>query len=246
MPLEKATALIIRNTDWSETSRISTLWTREYGKVRVLAKGGRRLKSSFESGLDLLSLCSIVLLRKSSQSLDLLTEARVLERFSQLRHDLAGLNAAYYLAELLNDLTEDYDPHPPLFDEAVETLRNLGQPDMPTWSRLARFELVLLKELGFGPNLEECVGCSTVVKGTGWAISAAGGGVVCPRCQDGSRDRRKLSLEMLEAMKRLRDEPEAWQSIREPGLRRELRQILNLFVTYLLGRQPRLLPYLGS
>ena len=40
MPLEKATALVLRTTDWSETSRIATLWTREFGKVRALAKGG--------------------------------------------------------------------------------------------------------------------------------------------------------------------------------------------------------------
>ena len=48
---EKALALVLRTTDWSDTSHIATLWTRELGKVRVLAKGGRRLKSSFESAL---------------------------------------------------------------------------------------------------------------------------------------------------------------------------------------------------
>ena len=51
----KRTALVLRTTDWSETSRIATLWTREFGKVRVLAKGGRRLKSNFENALDLLT-----------------------------------------------------------------------------------------------------------------------------------------------------------------------------------------------
>src|ERR1700694_3314433 len=114
MPAEKAQGLVIRVTDWSETSRIATLWTREFGKVRVLAKGGRRLKSSFESALDLLTLCSIVLLRKSSGTLDLVTEAQVVQRFSQLRQNMPALYAAYYLAELLGEGTEDYDPHPAL------------------------------------------------------------------------------------------------------------------------------------
>src|SRR5947209_10102223 len=121
------------------------MWTREFGKVRVLAKGGRRLKSNFESALDLLTVCSIVLLRKSSGSLDLLTEARVARRFPQLRADLPALYAGYYIAELLSDWTEDYDPHPNLFDEALDTLQTLGGP-ATAW-RLARFELVLLREL---------------------------------------------------------------------------------------------------
>jgi len=60
-----------QNHRLERTSRIATLWTREFGKVRALAKGGRRLKSSFESALDLLTVCSIVFLRKSSGSLDL-------------------------------------------------------------------------------------------------------------------------------------------------------------------------------
>src|SRR5919199_2312205 len=123
MATEKAQALVLRTTDWSETSRIATLWTRELGKVRALAKGGRRLKSNFESALDLLTVCSMVLLRKSSGGLDLLTEAQVVERFPKLRTDLAALYAAYYVAELLSDWTEDYDPHPVLFEEALAALR---------------------------------------------------------------------------------------------------------------------------
>src|SRR3954447_20953473 len=156
MPLEQATGLVIRTTDWSETSRIATLWTRELGKVRALAKGGRRLKSNFESSLDLLTVCSIVLLRKSSGGLDLLTEAQVVRRFPQLPKDLQALYAAYYVAELLADWTEDYDPHPPLFDEALETLRALGTAGVAAGPRLARFEMVLLRELGYGPALERC------------------------------------------------------------------------------------------
>src|SRR3954447_2778005 len=125
---EKSLALVIRTTDWSETSRIATLWTRDFGKVRVLAKGGRRLKSNFEIALDLLTVCSMVFLRKSSGGLDLLTEAQVAERFPRLRTDLHALYAGYYVAELLADWTEDYDPHPVLFDAAVAALRDFGAP----------------------------------------------------------------------------------------------------------------------
>ncbi len=131
MSTEKALALVVRGTDWSETSRIATLWTREFGKVRALAKGGRRLKSSFEVAFDLLTVCHVVVIRKPSGGLDLLTEAQVAERFPHLRTDLAALYAGYYIAELLADGTQDYDPHPALFDAAVGTLRGLGGPPLP-------------------------------------------------------------------------------------------------------------------
>src|SRR4051812_24596782 len=151
MAPEKAHALVIRGSDWSESSRIVTAWTREFGKVRGLAKGGRRLKSSFENALDLLNVIDLVFYRKTS-GLDLLTEATVRLRFPELRRHLPSWYAGLYVAELLGDWTQDHDPHPLLFDEAVQTLRDLG-PEIAVGPRVAQFELVLLRELGYGPAL---------------------------------------------------------------------------------------------
>lgn len=132
MATEKALALVVRGTDWSETSRITTLFTREFGKIRALAKGGRRLKSSFDVAFDLLTVCRIVFIRKSSGGLDLLTEAQLAERFPIFRHDLKSLYAGYYIAELLAEGTQEYDPHPDLFDAAVATLRGLDLSPGPS------------------------------------------------------------------------------------------------------------------
>jgi DNA repair protein RecO (recombination protein O) len=249
MPSEKAEALVLRTTDWSETSRIATLWTREFGKIRALAKGGRRLKSAFENSLDLLTHCSIVFLRKSSGSLDLLTEASVVQRFGRLRTDLSALYAAYYVAELLAESTEDYDPHPPLFEEALSTLRDVGLPGGPpaeAGPRVMRFEAVLLRELGYSPSLEACAFCGELLAAPGRCFSAAAGGVVCPRCVPSVRERRPLSTAGWQALRDLADPGEAWRDFRDAAVRSEVRQVLGHYVTYRLGRRPRLLPYLGS
>ena len=130
MSSEKASAIVLRVIEFSETSSIVKLFTREFGKVRGLAKGARRPKGPFESALDLLALCRIVFLRKSSDSLDLLTEAKLERWFRPPRGGLSNLYAAYFVAELLNELTDDGDPHPELFDRAIDggtqVLRGLG------------------------------------------------------------------------------------------------------------------------
>lgn len=246
MPTAKAQALVIRTADWSESSRIATLWTREIGKVRALAKGGRRLKSSFESSLDLLTVCDIVLIRKTSGSLDLLTEARVRQRFGPMRRDLQALYAAYYVAELLNDWTEDHDAHPPLYDEALATLGLLGQPGVLAGPCLARFELVLLRELGYGPAVDACAGCSKAAAPPDLTFSAAAGGVLCPACQGRHKDRRPLSAEAWQALQTLRAPGAGWRAVQDVGVRAEVRRVLDDFETYVQGRRPRLLPYLGS
>jgi DNA repair protein RecO (recombination protein O) len=151
MAAERALAIVVRGTDWSETSRIATLFTREFGKVRALAKGGRRLKSNFDVAFDLLTVCQVLFLRKAHGGLDLLTEARLEEQFPALRQDLHALYAGYYVAELLADGTQDYDPHPPLFDAAVEVLRSLGTGSAADPNPLPQGERGLRSAEGLSP-----------------------------------------------------------------------------------------------
>ena len=236
MPAEKAVGIVVRISDWSETSRIATIWTRELGKVRVLAKGGRRLKSNFEVALDLLTVCSIVLLRKSSGGLDLLTEARAEERFNGLRKDLRALNAGYYVAELLGDGTQDYDPHPALYEFSLDTLRKLsGGGDV--LGLVSAFELAWLGELGLRPVLDRCAVCQTHELPAGArTFSAIAGGVVCPACVPTQRDRRLVTKSTLETLGEL--------SLGElPQVSVEVRQLLGHTISTVLGRRPRLLSY---
>src|SRR5262245_23197529 len=106
MPSEKTRAIVLRLVEFSESSLVATLFTEDFGKVGALAKGARRAKSAFEGALDLLALVRIVFLRKSSDSLDLLTEARLERRFRSAERDLQGLYAGYYVVELLAELTD--------------------------------------------------------------------------------------------------------------------------------------------
>jgi DNA repair protein RecO (recombination protein O) len=241
----KATTIVVRTSDWSETSRIATLWSREFGRVRALAKGGRRLKSNFDSALELLTICSIVFIHKPAGGLDLLTEARAEERFPKLRTDLAALNSGYYIAELLSDLTQDQDPHPALFDAAIATLRDLGGLGSLTSLRLLAFELTLLGELGYSPTLRACAICSrpTVEQ---LAFSAQAGGLVCPSCRPRERDARPMKPATRDAMIALQSEPDAWRIERPATVRRELRQLLGQYVGVRMGKRPKMLPHLPT
>ncbi|MEK6247776.1 MAG: DNA repair protein RecO, partial [Planctomycetales bacterium] len=153
MSAEKTSAIILRLVEFSESSSVVTMWTREFGKVGALAKGARRQKGPFDSALDLLTRCRVVFLRKSSGGLDLLTEAKLEHRFRPKDGDLNCLYAGYYLAELLLSLTDDYDPHPELFDLAERTLADLAD-GQDVSVLLLRFELQALRLLGHLPSLD--------------------------------------------------------------------------------------------
>ncbi|MFM9069255.1 MAG: DNA repair protein RecO, partial [Planctomycetota bacterium] len=154
MSAEKSMAIVLRVVEFSETSVITTLFTREFGKIGALAKGARRPKSPFESALDLLAVCRVVFLRKSTDALDLLTEAKLERRFRAASRSLNRLYAGFYVAELLRELTDQGDPDPSLFDLANQTLQAIDGAEelFPT---VLRFELGLLRLLGHMPTLFE-------------------------------------------------------------------------------------------
>jgi DNA repair protein RecO (recombination protein O) len=248
LPAVRTTCLVVRSVDVFESSKVLTLFTKELGKVSALAKGARRLKSPFQAALDLLSVCDIVLLHKASDALDLLTEAVLDERFDSLRRDLAALYAGYYVAELLNDLTDHHDPHPRLFDAAVVTLRHLDDPVLRS-RRVLRFELACLGELGLMPALEACVNCGRVVSTEGHAIAfgLATGGVLCPACKPGQPHVATLSGHTLAAIRLLASPGNAWRDLdASPASLGPVRGTLGAIISHLLGRRPRLLPYLGA
>lgn len=241
-------ALVVRSVDVFETSKVVTLFTRDLGKVAALAKGARRLKSPFQAALDLLSVCDIVLLHKASETLDLVTEAVLAERFESLRRDLAALYAGYYIAELLADLTDLHDPHPKLFDAAVVTLRHLGDPTLRP-GRLLRFELATLRELGFMPALETCVHCGIPVESGGETVAfgLSTGGVLCPGCRPGQPHVATLSGRTLEALRVLSAPGSDWRNLKlDSAVLGPLRGTLGAVFSHLLGRRPRMLPYLGA
>ncbi|MEX0866709.1 MAG: DNA repair protein RecO [Pirellulales bacterium] len=247
MASEKATAIVLRVIDFSETSNVVALYTREFGKVSGLAKGGRRPKGPFDSALDLLCLCRIVFLRKSSGTLDLLTEARLERRFRVTRGRLENLYAAYYVAELLLELTDEYDANSELFDLADSTLVEL-MGETPVAATLLRYELTLLRLLGHLPSLRECVECGKKMEPVrGMHFGMLDGGVLCGACRGGRRHVVAISPAVVQAMETFAAAADnGWRQYDFSRVNRgELRGILNQYIAHLMGKKPRLASFLG-
>ena len=243
MTADKTHAIVIRAVPFGETSAVVTLFTREFGKLRGLAKGAWRPKSAFDGALDLLSIAQVLVLRKSSDQLDVLTEARLDRRF-RVGDSVAAVRAAMQIAELLDVLTADADPQPELFDAAEATIAALsdwGGPDAPVRALLIRMELATLRITGHAPALDACAECGVALPEAGrTAFGMLDGGTLCPRCRPGRRSVVSVSSDALAALRRLATDDDAWRTIdlseRVAG---ELRAIMNTYFANLLGRPLR-------
>lgn len=252
MATEKTQAIVIRMADFSESSRVVTFFTRDWGKIATVAKGARRLKGPFEAALDLLSVCNIVFIRKSSAALDILTEAQLHKRFKPRARHLASLYAGYYVAELLDGLSEEYDSHPLLFDEAVLMLDRFAT-DADVHLAVLRFELVILREIGQIPEFDRCVSCGVplvadpaAATGRPWMFRVSQGGLICSECQGEAESSRTISAGTAAILRLLAgDSNQAWQRISaSSGQLREMRAVVTSAISHALGRAPKMLRYL--
>ncbi len=204
-------AVVLRLTEFSETSQIVSMFGARHGLLRLIAKGARRsTKKRFAVGLDLLELGEVGFLPAHGDAqLGTLTEWVQRDAFAGLRRDLLRLHGALYAVELVAGLTEEGDPHPDLFRALADTLRNLAG-EGPAAMHLPAFQHDLLRAIGYEPSLRECVGCRrAIARGHPVYFSAGAGGLLCRDCEPQHVEKRRVPPRLIETTPRTGD-PSAW------------------------------------
>ena len=207
----KTPAVIVKTGDYSETSRLATAFTRDLGKVRLLAKGARRRKSPFAGLVEPLSHLELVLIPGRS-GLHTLKECAPLGEVSGLRDDLDRLSAGLFLVALVDETQIEDDAQPAVFELLVRALARL-ETTKNAPALLFAFQLRLIALSGYALDLERCAADSALLKGAGF-FSPFHKGFLCGPCRSGLSG-RKVSPGAFSALKRLSDGPlEAAERVR--------------------------------
>ncbi len=146
---QQAAAWLLHATPYRETSLVVDLFTREHGRIAAVAKGAKRPRSSLRAVL--LQFQPLRVSWAGRRELRTLTGAEWTGGAPAPQGD--GLLCAFYLNELLMRLLAREDPHPGLFDAYGEAVEQLSTSN-PRDEVLRRFEWVLLREIGYAPDLE--------------------------------------------------------------------------------------------
>jgi DNA repair protein RecO (recombination protein O) len=196
----KAHAVVLARIPIGETDKVVTLLTREWGKLRAIAKGARRPTSRLAGATELFTYARMLL--SAGQNLDVLSQAEVREAFPGLRQDLMKIGNASYLAELADAVTTERQPNAELFDLLLSALYVVERSDRPDLGA-RMFELKALRLLGYEPQLARCVRDRASLGGPGLAFSPARGGAVCGRCAPETPGALPLSPGVLSHMRQL-------------------------------------------
>lgn len=243
MPTITDNAVCIRRWDYAETSQTVSLFLREHGIIRGIAKGAKREKGAFSGGIDLLTRGEVVAILKPGRELATVTEWHLEEVYWALRRRLAANRVGLYMASLIPHLLTDLDPYPGLFDAFTQALAGLDG-DRPVELTLLGFQWTLLVETGYQPQLDRDArtGQPLPQERATLAFSAAAGGVVAdtaappPPAAGASADRWRVRPETIDLLRAL-----AAGTLPErpdPAVVKRANRLLGVYLRALIGREP--------
>lgn len=144
--------IILSRTDYGEADRIITLLTPDYGKLRLMAKGVRKVKSKLAGGIELFSVSHITFIQGKGD-VGTLISTRLVTHYGNIVKGIDRVQLGYELIKVLNKATED-NPEPEYFTLLQNAFIALDDAQVPTALIHAWFQAQLLDQAGHRPNLQ--------------------------------------------------------------------------------------------
>lgn len=233
--LYKTEAIILRSRKLGEADRVLTLFTPTLGKIEAKARGVRKTTSRLSGHLQPLMRGMLSLAR--GHSLDVVTGVETLEAFRPLREDLDLLSRALYVAEITDRMTAEAVHNYPTYRYLLETLQRLQNAPDPD-AALRYFEMKLLDQAGFRPEIERCVACESALEPVDNFFVPVAGGAVCRGCVAGMAGPRVLTVNALKVLRLLQRGPynEVARVRMNPELAEEIEKHLRGYIISVLER----------
>ncbi len=188
MVVNKTEAIVLGSANLVGADKIVTVYSPEYGQIRGVAHGVKRIKNPFGSALEPLTHISLIFKLRPNRELQLIQQADIINNFAQIRKDIIFLTAGLYSAELVQKLTPlEGCGQPQIFRLLIKAL-DLLSSRVDLFSIIHIFEVRLLGLLGYKPNLDKCLFCSATGYSQGWGFSPNMGGILCNLCKSKAND----------------------------------------------------------
>ncbi len=227
-------AVILKSMDFRESSRILTVYTRDFGKQSLLAKGVRGPRSSLAGVTAPLKYVTLVFYRSEQRDLQLLSQCDLVRPWRALTESLEAMAAGMAICELLMLVVQGEEEHPALFELLVQSLDAVNSAADNRANALYVFEIRLLDLLGFRPELRLCGRCGKAIREEEKvSLGLHPGRVVCGDCAAAGHGGEGLSAAAYRVLLRFQEISDAQAACRialSPQVRSEIASVLGQFL----------------
>lgn len=208
--IQKAEAIVLKTLNHGDTSKIITLYSREVGRLKLIAKGVRSPKSKAAGLFQPTRQLQVVYYTKAHSELQLFRSAELVNGFFGLENDFDRLTLAQVVVELLDRSVEAEERHPQLFQLLADTMERLSDPLISPAEAYWFFHLHLLDELGFRPHMGQCSVCHDELDQGGY-LALGSSDLECLKCHPATQDSIAVSPTIIDTVELLLSHP--WSEV---------------------------------
>jgi len=230
--------LVIKRKNVGEADKIVTIFSKNQGKISVLAKGVRKVSSRRAGNLELLH--QIKFFASGNGKLPVITEAATLTSFKKVKTDLRKLGLAYLLLELIDQFLPEGQENTTLYNQLILFLEGINQSESFEKDKVlvASFQIKLLRETGYLPELYRCIKCGSKLKESNNYLAPHLGGLIDGSCGSESLVSKRIKADSIKVIRFINTE--TLERISQLKLAEidiaEICKLLNLYTTYHLDR----------
>lgn len=192
---EKVMGLVIRETDYKDNDKILTVLTKELGKISVCAKGVRNSRSKNAHSVRFLCYSEFVL-SGGTNNFYYMRQCNLVQSFYKISEDIVKLSLASYLSALAGEIVPECSESGEVLNLLLVTFYVLANQDKDLKTVKAAFELRLMAEQGYVPELGGCSQCGKVTNPMFFDVGT--GEIRCGECKARGM---KINANLLDALK---------------------------------------------
>jgi len=195
--------IILKKADRGEANQLFTIYTKDFGKLDILGRAIRKIKSKLRTGAELFYFSELEFIQ--GKTYKTLTDAILIDKFRNLRKDLRKLKITYKISEVFNNLVSGQEPDKKiwqLLNEVLSKLNNCQIVKLSNCQLLYYFFLWnLFSILGYQPELYNCALCQKKMKPEKLFFNPKEGGVICFNCFIQLKSGKEITLETVKILR---------------------------------------------
>ncbi len=181
--LIKTSAIVLNKINFGDTSKIAHFFTEDFGKLSAMLKGARSPKSKTGMIIDVFNHVQLVLYRKETRDIQLISEVDLIKHFHGINEDFERVKYASAVIELLHSLTVENEPHEKLFKGSIRILELMNDLTTDPKFLFAKYFLFFIKEIGYEIPMEKCSECGKRLESSKEVSFSYEKGFLCSNCR---------------------------------------------------------------
>jgi len=195
--------IVLVKNDFREADQLFRVYTKDFGKIEILGKAIRKIKSKLRAGIDILCFSEIEFVQ--GRVYKTLIDARVIEKFKNIKKDFEKLKIGFQIGEASDILIKGEEADEKIFDFLEKSLEDLDKLEEKSVSKYhlfyCYFVLNFISLLGYAPNLYNCFLCQKKFKPEKIFLSREDFSIICSQCAGSLKDKIEIGPEIIKIIR---------------------------------------------